>query len=176
MTSTSLNTNFAINNTNNCARPPVIVRLPIIVRPPVVVLQSLSCLIMLTITECPFCHKALPKTNHHRHFPHCLHANAKLPCDGCSKTVCVRDYPRYRMSCQSERIECKVCGKAISKSNMKRHSQNVHGVRKNKFSHCMPKGNSNSCYTNRDEPPLAWGSSCYLAGKCSCLLKGNQKY
>lgn len=83
---------------------------------------------MLTITECPFCRSTLPKTNRYRHFPRCQHADSKLYCDHCSKPVRVRDYPRHRMSCGSKRMECKLCGKAISKSNMNRHFKRMHGI------------------------------------------------
>lgn len=135
-------------------RPPVVV-LPLsaVVRPsnrP----SSSSYLIMFTITECPFCHKELPKTNRYRHFPHCLRADAKLPCDECSKLVCVRHYPRHRMSCGSKRIECKVCGKAISKSNMKRHSKNMHDVKENPPTACLKVAAPAATPTERN-PPMA---------------------
>ena len=123
---------------------------------------------MLSITECPFCHKELPKTNRYRHFPNCRHADSKLPCDECSKLVCVRHYPRHRMSCGSERIECKQCGKAISKSNMKRHSKNMHDVKKNLSTACPKAATPAATPTERNLPWLEDYLATLHAGVLAC--------
>ena len=58
------------------------------------------------------------------------------------------------MSCGSEHIEYKVCSKAISKSNMKWHSKNMHGVKKNPPTACLKIATPATTPTERIPPWL----------------------